>query len=64
MSFVFVALMFLIPCVLTIFIETRMWETGGLSKKVKTSILTSPVGYQTLKNSLIIHEENSKEIHF
>ena len=37
MSFVFVALMFLIPCALTVFIETQMWEnlweTGGLPKK-------------------------------
>ena len=35
MSFVFVALMFLIPCVLTVFIETRMRETRDLPKKSK-----------------------------
>ena len=47
MSFVFVALTFLTACILTVFIETRMWETGGLPKKVKTSILTSQVTYQS-----------------
>ena len=34
MSFIFVALMFLIPSVLTVFIETRMWETGDLPKAI------------------------------